>query len=487
MIMCKKYVIPGLVLLVAGAAVLGWLLAQERKEQQKASSYKLKYGSEPGEHLKQYNESLQLALDKYGKTKTEAQLKQEQRERLKADLNKLAAGNKEAYPFADILYGENWQKELSKYKKRKELRELIFTGSIVCTFTGGAILTWCLLLWTGRPIIKASSHLRTIVADFFRSRNRSKDKEPVQANAKAKIKPKAQAEQKVGVDSVPIKGRTTFGRQEKRKEPRGRPALLSHVLRNSGWQSFEANSAGQGEQTLPQTHNSAKNGPGVENSAKNTEKIDVLLSDEKSTEDVESLKAAAESVNISTKLEDSLKAQTENLEKQMAEFKQMAQGVQQAAIEQSKPLNGTLSELTQQVSAIREYAASQQDRMKKLQDGYDWNIMRTFCLRVIRCIDNLESRIGRLTEQDIEVADLEEVRDELVFALESSGVEQFEPEINSDYHGQEKYAEAVKEKECCDDSNREGKIANVIRPGYQYFIDDENFKVVRPAQVKLFG
>jgi len=122
MIMCKKYVIPGLVLLVAGAAVLGWLLAQERKEQQKASSYKLKYGSEPGEHLKQYNESLQLALDKYGKTKTEAQLKQEQRERLKADLNKLAAGNKEAYPFADILYGENWQKELSKYKKRKELR-----------------------------------------------------------------------------------------------------------------------------------------------------------------------------------------------------------------------------------------------------------------------------------------------------------------------------------------------------------------------------
>ena len=487
MIMFKKYVIPGLVLLVAGAAVLGWLLAQERKEQQKASSYKLKYGSEPGEHLKQYNESLQLALDRYGKTKTEAQLKQEQQERLKADLNKLAAGNKDTYPFADILYGENWQKELSKYKRRKELRELIFTGSIVCTFTGGAIFTWCLLLWTGRPLIKASSHLRKSVADFFRSLNRSKDKELLQTNAKAKIKPKAQAEEKVGVESDATENGIPFGQREKRQGQQGRATKLSHVLRNSGWQSFEANSAGQGEQAPPQTPCSTKSRHGVENSAKNTEKIAVLLSDEKSTEDVESLKAAAESVNISTKLEDSLKAQTENLEKQMAEFKQMAQGVQQAAIEQSKPLNGTLSELTQQVSAIREYAASQQDRMKKLQDGYDWNIMRTFCLRVIRCIDNLESRIGRLTEQDIEVADLEEVRDELLFALESSGVEQFEPEINSDYHGQEKYAEAVKEKECCDDSNREGKIANVIRPGYQYFIDDENFKVVRPAQVKLFG
>jgi len=492
MIMFKKYVIPGLVLFVTGAAVLGWLLAQERKEQQKASSYKLKHGSEPGEHLKQYTESLQLALDRYGKTKTEAQLKQEQQERLKADLNKLAAGNKDTYPFADILYGENWQKELSKYKRRKELRELIFTGSIVCTFTGGAIFTWCLLLWTGRPLIKTSSHLIKSVADIFRSRSRGRDeellqKELLQANAQAKIKPKAQAEEKVGVESDATENGIPFGQREKRQGQQGQVTKLSHVLRNSGWQSFEANSAGRGEQTLPQTPCSMKSGPGVENSAKNAEEIAVLLSDEKSTEDVESLKTAAESVNVSTKLEDSLKAQTENLEKQMAEFKQMAQGVQQAALEQSKPLNGTLSELTQQVSAIREYAASQQDRMKKLQDGYDWNIMRTFCLRVIRCIDNLESRISRLTEQDIEVADLEEVRDELVFALESSGVEQFEPEINSDYHGQEKYAEAVKEKECCDDSNRKGKIANVIRPGYQYFIDDENFKVVRPAQVKLFG
>ncbi len=485
--MFKKYVIPGLVLLVTGAAVLGWLLTQKRKEQQKVASYKLKYGSGPGEYLEQYNESLQLALDKYGKTKTEAQLKQQQQERLKADLNKLAASNKDTYPFADILYGENWQKELSKYKKRKELRELIFTGSIVCTFTGGAILTWCLLLWIGLPVIKASSHLREFVADFFRSRSGNKDKELAQANAKAKIKPKTQAEEKVGVESDAMEDGISFGQQEKRQGPRGQIKKLSNVLRNSGCQSFEANSAGQGEQALPQTLCSMKSGPGVENSAKNAEEIAVLLSDKKSTEHVESLKAVAESVNVSPKPEDSLKAQTENLEKQMAEFRQMAQGVQQTALEQSKPLNSTLSELTQQVSAIREYAASQQDRLNKLQDGYDWNIMRTFCLRVIRCIDNLEGRISRLTEQDIEVADLEEVRDELLFALESSGVEQFEPEINSDYHGQEKYAEAVKEKECCDEPNREGKIANVIRPGYQYFIDEENFKVVRPAQVKLFG
>ena len=125
--------------------------------------------------------------------------------------------------------------------------------------------------------------------------------------------------------------------------------------------------------------------------------------------------------------------------------------------------------------------------MEKLQDGYDWSIIRTFCLRVIRCIDNIEGRIEQLSEGDVAAEHLREVRDELVFALESSGVERFKPEVNSLYRGQEKSTEAVKEREPCDDPEQSGKIARIVRPGYQYFIDEDNFKVVRAAQVKLFG
>ncbi|MBN2593121.1 MAG: nucleotide exchange factor GrpE, partial [Sedimentisphaerales bacterium] len=155
--------------------------------------------------------------------------------------------------------------------------------------------------------------------------------------------------------------------------------------------------------------------------------------------------------------------------------------------EQSKPLDSAINELTQQVSAIREYAACQQNRLEKLQDGYDWNIIRTFCLRVIRCIDNLESRISRLDEDDARAIHLEEIRDELIFALESSGIEQFRPEIDSEYRGQEKFAEAVKDKQESDNPEHAGNIATVIRPGYQYFINEDNIKVVRPAQVKLYA
>ena len=79
------------------------------------------------------------------------------------------------------------------------------------------------------------------------------------------------------------------------------------------------------------------------------------------------------------------------------------------------------------------------------------------------------------------------MRDELVFALESSGVEQFEPAINAHYKGMEKIAEAVREKEHTEHAGLSGKIAKMVRPGYRYVLNDDDVKIVRAAQVKLYG
>jgi len=185
-------------------------------------------------------------------------------------------------------------------------------------------------------------------------------------------------------------------------------------------------------------------------------------------------------------LEDSLKAHTEHIEKQLEEFKQISHNATQSTMT-TKPLAESFASLSKEMSAIREYASSQQQRVEKLQDGYDWNIIRTFCLRIIRCLDNLESRIADRLAKGEDTHELEDIKDELLFALESSGVEQFQPEINSNYRGQEKFAEAVKQKQSSDDPQQKGLIAQVIRRGYKYFIDDENYKIVRTAQVKLYG
>jgi hypothetical protein len=184
--MLKRFAVVGLLLLLTGTAVLEWVLVSRRKEQHETALYKLKYGSELKGCLIQYNKWLQLppeertnspfTPDKNWKTKTEAQLRQEQYGRLKADLDRLVAGEEDTYPFANVLYGKNWQEELRNYKSRKERNESILTGSIVCASTGGTLFVWCLLLWIARLVIRGLSCLWKFLAGIFTAQRETKDK-----------------------------------------------------------------------------------------------------------------------------------------------------------------------------------------------------------------------------------------------------------------------------------------------------------------------
>ncbi len=507
--MLKKCAILGLVLLLVGGTVLGWVLTERRKERQRAASCKLKYGSAPDEYLRRYNEWLELSpeerlasplkLDGFGQGKTKAELNREQQERLAADLDRLATGELDAYPFADVLYGNNWQDEVDKYRKRKEFNESVLTGSVVCASIGGTTLGGCLLLWMVRLLIGGVSRLRRFSSDVQDRR------EPAEGEGFSHTGP-MNLQQHRDTDDQPSETPFVRGVAESSRRLVGKSAFGGPVGANSDRDNSEANPGAEHDPAL-QTGISGEEKSG---SAKKRKKIPVRFAAEKSEKSQENAAASAgdrdpdkaaysnSGVEISGSallshqegslmLEESLKVKTESLEQQMEEFKRMAQNVRQTTLDHSKPLNNALKELTEQVSAIREYASHQQERVEKLQDGYDWSIIRTFCLRVIRCIDNIEGRIEQLSEEDVAAEHLREVRDELVFALESSGVEQFKPEVNSLYRGQEKSTEAVKEREQCDDPEQSGRIARIVRPGYQYFIDEDNFKVVRAAQVKLFG
>jgi molecular chaperone GrpE (heat shock protein) len=508
----KKSAILGLVLLLVGGTVLGWVLTERRKERQRAATCKLKYGSAPDEYLRRYNEWLELSpeerlasplkLDGFGQGKTKAELMREQQERLTADLDRLATGELDAYPFADVLYGSGWQDEVDKHRKQKEFNEFVLTGSVVCTSIGGTVFGSCVLLWMVRLLIGGASRLRRSSSDAQERR------EPAEGADSSHTGPMNSQQHREADDQsseIPFVGAVA----ESSWRLAGKSAFGGSVGADSDRDDSEANPGAELDPAV-QTGISGEKKSG---SAKKRKKIPVRFAAEKTEKSQEGAAASAGNWDSgetetaaysgpglkagdsalltrqegSVMLEESLKAKTESLEQQMEEFKRMAQNVRQTTLDHSKPLNNALKELTEQVSAIRDYASHQQERVEKLQDGYDWSIIRTFCLRVIRCIDNIEGRIEQLSEGDVGAEHLREVRDELVFALESSGVEQFKPEVNSLYRGQEKSTEAVKEREPCDDPEQSGKIARIVRPGYQYFMDEDNFKVVRAAQVKLFG
>ena len=502
--MLQKCTILGLVLLLAGGAALGWLYHETRDEQRQAQGLASANALGSQEYIEKYGRWYQLSpeqqnqlvleINEERKSKTTQQLDLEQQARLRADLDKLAAGQMNPGDIADFLYGRGWKDQVEQYKRRNEQMETAQTISIVCLSLGGVLFGGCAILWFLRLLVRIVRALR---------RRRSEPEVPTEA----------QAAELMDIELHDAEPQIDPEAPAREEAPKQRRRLLARS---------EAEDCGPGSKSGVTTLRIPDSGPG-DNAYSNPpplpatgEEVGValLLADEPSHEsgwlpqaqwslhsacgvpsenEPREQLAARRSVSrqpdqekVST-VENPLKEQADDLQKQIAEFKQIAQNVQQVTRAQSEPLSNTLKELMQQVSAIREYAASQQNRVEKLQDGYDWGIIRTFCLRVIRCIDNLEGRLAELPKGDGAGKPLEEVKDELLFALESSGVEQFQPEINSKFQGQEKLAEALKEKQPARKPEQAGKIAKVIRPGYRYVIDDDNYRIVRTAQVKLYG
>ncbi|MBM4025647.1 MAG: nucleotide exchange factor GrpE [Planctomycetes bacterium] len=511
--MLQKCAILGLVFLLAGGAAYGWLHREAQEEYRRAESlvptdaleaqnYFEKYGRWYQLSPEQQNQ-LVLELDNERKSKTALQLDQEQQARLRADLDKLAAGQMHPGDIADFLYGRGWESRVEQYKRHKEQMETARTVAMTCLSIGGVLFGGCAILWF------LSLLGRGIRAVFRRSSEPAAQTDPSAAELTDIELHEESAETVVAApepEEPPRQRRKVLARSETSGESDPKPLAglddLFHVI-SSG------TGAGAAEPAWP----APRTGPAAPVLHAAMDDVAVLLTDAPASGDGWSAGAqwswngtpepAANrpqeqhpmkrstvrppEEDRAAAVESTLKVHTEDLQKQIAEFKQVAQNVQQATREQSAPLSNTLKELTEQVSAIREYAASQQHRVEKLQDGYDWGIIRTFCLRVIRCVDNLEGRLADLPREDGAISHLEEIKNELLFALESSGVEQFRPDVNSEFHGQEKTAEALKDKQPAKKPEQVGKIARVIRPGYRYLIDDENYRVVRMAQVKVYG
>lgn len=514
--MLKKCALLGLALLLVGGLSLAWLRKQADAERREVPAAAAKDALQSGDYLQKYGHwyrlspeeqnQLVLELDKDRQNKTPTELAAEQKRRLRTDLPRLAAGEMNPGDIAEYLYGPNWEDEVIQYRLDCEQEQIAQTTSIVCLSIGGVLFGVCSLIWVFWAIarvVKAIAERRAAPED-------SVDWSPTDLT---------DIPHEVVDDDADEEESSALFQSSDISTDRPQPAQVF-----GGYESDPTDDHYGGERFLvPRQHRDLPSGrPMLAVEAKpQDEAIAMLMSDEPSGQqewsaDMEwSMQSEEEGLpeaapqhqrftprprvtvlgtteivsahSAAAPLADPLTEQAEDLQRQIAEFKQMAQSVQQATREQSAPLGDTLKELTQQVSAIREYASSQQDRVEKLQDGYDWNIIRTFCLRVIRCIDNLENRIGKLGQDDDGVNQLEEVRDELLFALESSGIEQFRPDTGSDYRGQEKFAEAVKEKQATQETNQIGTIAKVVRPGYRYITDEDSFKVVRTAQVKLFG
>ncbi|MHC4259819.1 MAG: hypothetical protein ACYSTF_05335 [Planctomycetota bacterium] len=289
-------VVISLILLAGGTAAMSWVLIAQRNERQQVS---------------------------------------QQRERFNAGLNELervVSGEIDVRSFVDTVPEE--EDEPERFEERKattETRESVTVVAIVCMFVGGAISVPWLLLCTVRLLVKALSCLRRFLPGIFGTRPTCED-EPAGG----------------GGSRTDVKGGESG--QESRKESK-RLRKRSGVLVNSGWHDPASSFINGSESGALEDYVALRTELHLDNSQRSAEKLSVLLSDRESAEidEIPGLTstgfsagtsgprllcktaqevATGDSQENNSELEELLKTQSENLEKQVEEFKQMAQSVQ---------------------------------------------------------------------------------------------------------------------------------------------------------------
>lgn len=431
----KAYIIWAIFLAVPGAVGLWATHARQATLSEQVQRWRSQVQDGTDDYLNSYQKWSALSNEQkvdnpwgkgiYGGESIQKQLQHDQNKRLAVDIAELASGEKTLpSELADVLYGPGWEQQIEQYKSSIEIQELVRLCSLVC-LTGGIV------------VFIITFFASAAGAFIQRIRERRTPKE-VPAELPEETKPKC---------AEPLK-----------------PRQCSSIETTT-------------ETQPPESH------PSQDQPAESPELQTETASVSQQTADggyFGSLRSARRTAGFSSH------TPRPDYETCKTETDVMVSSVEPSSLMTTEPVLNSLSELTEEVSAIRQFAARQQDQVKKLQDGYDWMLIRRFCMRIIRCIDNLTDRIRRTQQQEQDTQTLEEIRDELSIALESSGVEQFEPDLGVEYKGLERYAEAIGEKEPNDKPEKSGTIARVLRPGYQYLISDEEVKIVRCAQVKLF-
>ena len=522
--------------MIAGVPGLYWCSFQNDQQQQQIAACKAKYKHQVDDYVQKLTGSSLKATDANAidaataapnpeKMKPSERL-QYQQERLLADIDELAEATIAVPPNADVLYGDNWRQKVAEYKKNKQFTAAVQVASVTGAIAGVVLFVMAIVFAFFRIIAAGIGWVVRAVSGSGRQQQPDNSSKPI---PQERVVPQVVAATNSSVPAVKTAGPTAeeFRKQlmmqtENLKDAVDQLKNLTGVLQQQAAE-HDHTLAKRLEKGFKIQHASFKHendllkkvADDIRNAVesksddlstairsetgKSKEIIEVAQKEtaesfnagldtirrqieELNTAIAASVSRQAEPVDISAQLEKAFNQQKELLKNQIEPLKNKP-----AAPIAADTVSKNLADLTEQVCAIRDYAAKQQQRLAKLQDGYDWNIIKNFCLRVIRCVDNLDDRIGELTANGGAVDHLLPVREELMFILESNGIERFGAKIDSDYHGQEIRVQVLNEREETEDTELIGRIAQVIRPGYQCRVNDDYTKIVRPAQVRLYG
>lgn len=138
------------------------------------------------------------------------------------------------------------------------------------------------------------------------------------------------------------------------------------------------------------------------------------------------------------------------------------------------------------VNSVREYVGKQADETRRWQEGYDWRILKTYLLRVVSTLDDIETKLefyqnnGKSEEL---IKDFDFLRETLEIHLEEEGLLAFAPKLGEELDAS--IADPQASVTISEDAQVVGTVAEVIHRGYKIDLGAET-KVVRKAQVSVY-
>tara|TARA_Y100000590_G_C15570886_1_gene958532 strand:- start:487 stop:1194 length:708 start_codon:yes stop_codon:yes gene_type:complete len=174
------------------------------------------------------------------------------------------------------------------------------------------------------------------------------------------------------------------------------------------------------------------------------------------------------------------------IENFISETKQNNQELINYLNNQYKDAKTIIKEVDEKIAPFEKVAREKNDELKEYKKGYDYSRNKSIIDGVIETIEFIEDAEKKIISSDDTLKSyLSYTKEKLLIILNNSGIESFEPKINSpslDDHSCE--IDIVTEK--TDDEAKNNLICSVIKKGYLIKMTEKDTKHIKKAIVKVY-
>ena len=155
-------------------------------------------------------------------------------------------------------------------------------------------------------------------------------------------------------------------------------------------------------------------------------------------------------------------------------------------INEHKDAKKIITEVDEKISPFEKVAREKNDELKEYKKGYEYSRNKALLDGIIETITFIENAEGKINASDeIAKSYFSSTKDKLLIILNNSGIEVFNPEINTqslEHQG----CEVDMTTEATKDKNKNNLVHSIVAKGYKMTLKNNEIHYIKKALVKVF-